>query len=83
MNESKSDGFIGSLLSLAGLEAQVRVNKCKCVVANFEIEEGKREDITQKMGEVNISETKEERELGGLTLEKLIFEYEKECPLSL
>lgn len=50
------DNFIGSLIPLQQLLQTVRLNKCKCLIANFESEEGKREEIGKKMGEIEISE---------------------------
>lgn len=84
MNETKADSFIGSLISLDSLEQTIRVNKCKSMISNFQIEQGKKDDITKKMGEVKISEMKaEEGSLETTTLETLITGNQKECPLSL
>ena len=42
------------------LNTTIRNNKCKCMIANFEVEEGKTEDVTKKMKEVNLNENKPE-----------------------
>jgi hypothetical protein len=38
MNETKNDGFIGSLIPLDTLEKNIRISKCKCTIKNFECE---------------------------------------------
>ena len=83
MNETKSEGFIGCLISLTALHQTIRVNKCKCIINNFEIEEGKKDDLTKKIKEVTITETKNEDQDFNTTLEKLIQENPNDCPLSL
>ena len=58
------------------------MNKCKSIISNFEVEEGKNDELNKKMKEVTISEAKQE-EVINTTLEKLIKENRNECPLSL
>ena len=60
MNENKSDGFIGCLISLQNLQENIRMNKCKSIISNFEVEEGKNDELNKKMKEVTISEVKQE-----------------------
>ena len=68
------DNFIGSLIPLNQLMQTVRLNKCKCLIANFESEEGKREEIGTKLGEIEISEKMldETQSTSVVTLENLI-----------
>lgn len=83
MNQNKSDGFIGCLISLEVLLENVRKNQCQCIIANFANEEGSRDDLNKKMGEVEIEEKKIEEQAHSVTLETLISENRDHCPLSL
>lgn len=50
MNENKEDQkFINSLVSLSKIKDQIRLNKCKCLIANFENQEIKKEEISNKI----------------------------------
>ena len=72
MNENKGDGFIGSLVSLKNIYTSIRTNKCKCIISNFEIEEGAKDELNKKMKEVKITEKKNDDKVVNTTLEQLI-----------
>ena len=56
MNENKdNDKFIGSLMPLSRIMEQVRTWKCKSVILNFESEELKKNELNQKLGDIEIS----------------------------
>ena len=67
MNENK-DGFIGSLISLDHIHKTVRINKCKCMIQNYELEETQKDDLNKKMKEVNITEKTGQDDIGNFTL---------------
>lgn len=56
MNETNKDSFIGSLISLESLMESVRKNQCRCIISHFESEEGTKDELNEKMREVEIDE---------------------------
>jgi hypothetical protein len=56
MNEhSDKEHFIGSLIPLPTLLETIRLNKCKCLIAHFHTEEGRKDDLGKKIADIEIT----------------------------
>ena len=85
MNEhADNEHFIGSLIPLTQLLNSVRSSKANCLIAHFQAEDAKKDELGKKIADIEITEKiAEERPASNLlTLETLIGS-KGECQLSL